>query len=91
MEKTVSATDAVRKFSEILNSIKYRGDRYTVLRGGKAVASISPAAASTRSLGELRRLLKSLPPLGGEAESFKKDLKEIIRHQPLMPDKNRWA
>jgi hypothetical protein len=30
MEKTISATDAVRKFSEILNSIKYRGDLYFI-------------------------------------------------------------
>jgi hypothetical protein len=31
MEKVVSATDMVRKFSEILNSIKYKGDCYTVV------------------------------------------------------------
>lgn len=93
MEKTVSATEAVRKFSEILNSIKYRGNHYTILRGGKPVASISPVESSLkeRTLGELKELLKKLPRLGDEAERFEKDLKEIIEHQPYMPEKNRWA
>jgi antitoxin (DNA-binding transcriptional repressor) of toxin-antitoxin stability system len=36
--KTITATEAVRKFSEILNSIKYAGADYTIMRGGKPVA-----------------------------------------------------
>ncbi len=93
MEKTVSATEAVRKFSEILNSIKYRGNHYTILRGGKPVASICPVEMpiKERTLGELRELLKKLPRLGDEAERFERDLKEIIKHQPSMPEKNKWA
>ncbi|NOZ68610.1 MAG: hypothetical protein GXP46_05075 [Deferribacteres bacterium] len=92
MGKTVSATEAVRKFSEILNSIKYRGNHYTVLRGGKPVASISPVETPLRerTLGDIKALLKKLPRLGDEAEKFEEDLKEIIKHQPLMPEKNRW-
>jgi len=93
MEKTVSATEVVRKFSEILNSIKYKGNHYTILRGGKPVASICPIELpkKERTLGELKELLKKLPGLGDEAERFKKDLKEIIKHQPYMPEKNRWV
>ncbi len=93
MEKTISATEVVRKFSEILNSIKYKGDHYTILRGGKPVASISPAEtpAKGRTLGDLKELLKRLPHLDDEAERFEKDLKEIIKHQPYMPEKDQWA
>ncbi|MEK6692478.1 MAG: antitoxin [Nitrospirota bacterium] len=93
MGKPVSATEAVRKFSEILNSIKYRGDHYTIIRGGKPVASISPVETETRgrSLGDLKELLKRLPSLGDESERFEKDLKEIRRHQPSMPGKDRWV
>ncbi len=93
MAKTISATDVVRKFSDILNSIKYRGNHYIILRGGKPVASISPVEklAKEKTLGELRELLKKLPRLGDEAERFAKDLKEIIKHQPLMPEKDQWA
>ncbi len=93
MEKTINATEAVRKFSEILNSIKYRGNHYLIVRGGKPVASISPVEVSVkeRSLGELKELLKKIPRLGDEAEKFEVDLKEIIKHQPSMPEKSRWA
>lgn len=93
MEKTVSATEVVRKFSEILNSIKYRGNHYTIMRGGKPVASICPveSPAKGKTLGELKELLKKLPRLGDEAERFEEDLKEIIKHQPLMPEKSKWA
>lgn len=93
MEKEVSATEVVRKFSEILNSIKYRGDHYTIMRGGKPVASISPVEThlKERTLGELRGLIKKIPRLGDEAARFEEDLKKIVRGQPSLPEKDRWA
>jgi antitoxin (DNA-binding transcriptional repressor) of toxin-antitoxin stability system len=93
MEKVVSATEAVRKFSDILNSIKYRGESYTVVRGGKPVASISPVEApgKKRLLRELKELAKNMPPLGEEADRFGRDLKEIRKHQPSVPKGNKWA
>jgi len=93
MEKRISATEAVRKFSEILNSIKYKGERYTVIRGGKPVASIRPVETPIKEkfLGELRELLKSVPKLGDEAEKFEEDLKEILKLQPFAPKENKWA
>lgn len=93
MDKTITATEAVRKFSEILNAVKYSGNHYTVLRGKKPIAFISPAEehVKERTLGELKGLLAKLPRLGEEAGYFEKDLKEIIKRQPPMPEKNRWA
>ncbi len=93
MAKTISATDVVRKFSDVLNSIKYKGNHFIILRGGKPVASISPVEKpiKERTLGELKELLKKLPRLGDEAERFERDLKAIIKHQPLMPEKNQWV
>jgi antitoxin (DNA-binding transcriptional repressor) of toxin-antitoxin stability system len=88
MTKTITATEAVRKFSEILNSIKYAGNDYTVMRGGKPVATIH---AKALTLGDLAGLVKSLPALGDEAERFKKDLKETRKRQPHMPEKVKWA
>ncbi len=29
--RAVSATEAVRSFSELLNNVRYRGDRYTIV------------------------------------------------------------
>lgn len=91
MTKTINATEAVRRFSEILNSIKYKGDRYTVVRDGKPVASITPVDKSVKemTLGDLAGLLKTLPNLGDDAELFRKDIKDALRHQPLLPEKHR--
>ncbi len=93
VEKMVSATDMVRRFSEILNSIKYKGDSYTIVRGGKPVASIRPAQAplKERTLGELKALLKNIPRLGSESESFDHDLKKLRKDQPSMPKDDQWA
>jgi prevent-host-death family protein len=93
MMKTITATEAVRKFSEILNSIKYAGADYTIVRGGKPVATIRPAEdrAKELTLGDLAALVKSLPALGDEAERFKKDVREAHKHQPHVPEKDKWA
>jgi prevent-host-death family protein len=93
MTKTITATEAVRKFSEILNSVKYTGRDFTVTRQGRPVATIRPAATHARSLtlGDLPGLVQTLPVLGDEARRFKKDLKESRKHQPPMPEKDRWA
>jgi prevent-host-death family protein len=93
MEKIVSATEAVRKFSEILNSIRYRGESYTIVRGGKPIASISPVETSSRKrlLGELREMVKDIPHLGAEGDRFGRDLRDILKHQPPMPKEDKWA
>jgi len=93
MEKAVSATEAVRRFSEILNSVKYQGESYTIVRGGKPVASISPVETlpKRKFLRDLRELVKDLPRLGKEADRFGKDLKEIRKHQPTLPKEIKWG
>ncbi len=90
--KSISATEAVRRFSELLNSIKYKGERYTILRGGKAAASIGPAEPSgrARTLADLKEIMGQLPSLGDEAARFEKDLRELVRRQPRMPRRSRW-
>jgi len=92
MEKIVSATEAVRKFSDILNSVGYRGESYTIIRGGKPVASISPIKPSARInlLKGLKDLAGNIPQLGEEAERYEKDLKEIRKHQPSIPKESKW-
>ena len=89
MEKRVSATEAVRKFSELLNSIKYRGDRYTILKGGKPVAFIGPLESSFKgkTIRDLKDLVEKLPRLGHEATKFNEDLAKILKQQPKMPEK----
>ena len=92
MRKTISATEAVRKFSDILSHVHYKGDTYTIVRGGKSVASISPVARSLKgkNLGELKILLAAVPRLGVEAEAFEADVRAARQDQPPLPKGSRW-
>jgi antitoxin (DNA-binding transcriptional repressor) of toxin-antitoxin stability system len=87
MRKKISATEAVRKFSEILSQVHYKGDSYTVVRGGKSVASILPVGQplGTKNLGELKNLLATIPKLGPEAEAFESEIKTARDNQPVLP------
>lgn len=93
MGKKITATEAVRKFSDLLNNIRYRGSRYTILKGGKPIAAVGPVGEFTaeRTLGELPELLEALPRLGEEAKSFETDFEEILKSQPAMPTEKPWA
>lgn len=92
MRKTINATEAARAFSELLNSVKYKGESYTVIRGGKPAAAIVPveASSSRRTLRELPAILDALPKLGKDAERFARDVAEGIRTQPPAPESTAW-
>ena len=53
----VTATDAARRFADLLDSVEHDGERYTIIRHGRAVAQIEPVSrgrgAETKDL--LRR------------------------------------
>lgn len=74
MKLAISVTDVLRNFSDYINRVAYRGERFILVRGGKPVAELSPVPAGTR-LGDLPSLLDSLPRLSGEeAGAFSEDL-----------------
>ena len=93
MARAITATDAVRKFSDLLNTIRFKGARYTILRGGKPIATLGPAMATDHesTLGDLTQILMRLPKLGDEATTFNKDLRAIARKQPTLPKGRPWA
>ena len=92
MEKRISATQAVRDFSEVLNTIKFKKVHYIIERGGKPIASMKSIDEKIDSitLGELKNLLKKLPRLDKELDAFVSDLEEIFRNQPLMSAGDLW-
>ena len=57
--REVTATEAARRFSELLDSIEHEGERYVITRRGRRVASIVPAAKPNGA--ELSRLLRAQP------------------------------
>lgn len=92
MARTISATDAARSFSDLLNRVGFQGERYTIVRGGKAVACLTPTTSpATMRLGDLPALLKRLPSLGKEASAFARDASRAGRRAPGLPRKAPWA
>jgi prevent-host-death family protein len=45
--KQLSATDASRRFSEVLDEVEAGGESFVVVRHGRAVATIGPATGGT--------------------------------------------
>ena len=92
MEKRISATRAVRDFSEILNTIKFQGVHYIIERGGKPIASMKSIddKIDPLALDDLKGLLKQLPKLEEELDAFSSDLDEISENQPLMSMGDLW-
>ncbi|MDP9301552.1 MAG: type II toxin-antitoxin system Phd/YefM family antitoxin [Actinomycetota bacterium] len=52
--REISATDAARRFAEMLDAVEHEGESFLVRRNGRAVARIEPAAGATgRSVKDL--------------------------------------
>jgi prevent-host-death family protein len=51
--RQLSATDAARRFSDVLDSVESEGESFVVVRRGRPIATIGPAFAGTgRALKE---------------------------------------
>jgi hypothetical protein len=84
---SISATDAARNFSELVNRVRYRRQSFLVERGGRAVCEINPVYEATGFNGaDLARLLNSLPE---PAESYLDAVEEATRKQPPA-EESRW-
>ncbi len=90
MATRLTVTETARNFSEILSRVRFKGERFVLLRGGKPVAELGPTdAALPVRLGELSEILNALPHLEpGDAEQFARDLEsgiEAIGTTPPAP------
>jgi len=45
--RQLTATDAARKFADLLDSVESKGETFVVVRRGRAVATIGPATSGT--------------------------------------------
>jgi antitoxin (DNA-binding transcriptional repressor) of toxin-antitoxin stability system len=91
MIQRASVTDVIRNFSDYINRVVYRGERFLLVRGGTSVAELSPVPAGRR-LGELPALLESLPRLdAGDAEALAAELEEARARLGDGPPGDPWA
>ena len=90
MRIAASVTDVLRNFSDYINRVVYRGERFVLIRGGKEVAELGPVPAGTR-LGDLAALLESLPDLDdASARSFEADLDEARAELSVHGPDDPW-
>lgn len=83
MRSRISATAAVRSFSELLNRVRYRGESFVVERGGKPICEILPASHPRFSGSELATLLRSLPKPDAE---YLEIVDALATKQPSVAD-----
>jgi len=87
---TLSVTEMVRGFSDYVNRVAYRGERFILVKGRKPVAELRPLPAG-RLLGELEGVLRSLPVLTpDEASDFAADIEEARRRLPQEGSRDPW-
>jgi antitoxin (DNA-binding transcriptional repressor) of toxin-antitoxin stability system len=89
MRRTVSVTEAARHFADYINRVAYKGESFTLMRGKKPVAELTPSPRGRR-LGELPAMFASLPHLDpGDADAFAADIEaaraELARHPVRDP------
>lgn len=83
MKLPISATEAVRSFSELMNRVHYRGESFVVERGGKPICEIIPAAPPRFRGSDLANLLRSLPK---PDEDYLTLVEDLTTKQPTVVD-----
>lgn len=87
---SLSVTEMVRGFSDYINRVAYRRERFILLKGRKPVAELRPLP-SGRLLSELEELLRSLPVLSdAEAADFAADIEEAATRLPREELTDPW-
>lgn len=82
----ITVTELARGLSEFINRATYRREEFLIVRGGKPVATLSPAPAGVR-IGDLAQVLSNLPHLSDEElDGFESDVTEArnAQNQPVV-------
>lgn len=86
MKSEITATEAARRFSEVVNRVRYRNETFIVKRGGEPVCEIVPVRSSPFVGRDLAELLRSLPHPG---KAYLDAVEEHVRKQPKV-EKSKW-
>lgn len=69
--KDISATEAARRFSEVLDAVEHRRESFVISRKGRPIARLEPTSAANGAT--VRELLGMLP----SDPSWEADLREL--------------
>ena len=87
-DEVLSATDASRSFSKLLNDVE-AGGRFLIQRRGRAICAMAPPPVESRKVSECVALLRGRPPVLLD-EGFGDDLADLIDGEPLT-EPPKWA
>jgi hypothetical protein len=79
----ISATQAARTFSALLNRIHYRGEAFVIERGGEAICAMTPVQPPRFTGADAVSLLRSLP---NPDKGFWDYVEEATRQQATLPE-----
>ena len=71
--RQITATEAARRFSEVLDDVEHAGATFVITRGGRPVASLGPASAGNAAA--LKAVLHRYRPDPAWAD----DIREVRR------------
>jgi antitoxin (DNA-binding transcriptional repressor) of toxin-antitoxin stability system len=88
---TLTVTELARHFSDYINRIAYKGEHFVLVKGRKPVAELKPVPKG-KTLGELPRLLASLPSLPKEDLAvFSRDVAMVRESASKEGLKDPWG
>jgi len=92
MRSHPTVSEVARNFSEYIDRVAHRGERFLVMKDQKPVAELRPVEAEGPRLRDLPRLLASLPHLGpGDVDAFESDLTDARRELDKLPPRDPWG
>ena len=80
--KELSATEAARRFSEVLDAVEHDGETFVVRRNGKTIARIEPARANGAAVKKLLKRMPNDPDWAREIRDLRKSLPVQEREWP---------
>jgi antitoxin (DNA-binding transcriptional repressor) of toxin-antitoxin stability system len=85
----MNVAEAEKRFGELVNKVYNEGISVDLERDDKVIARLTPAKlCSPLTVGELNAFLRSLPPLGDDADEFAQDIRAIRAEFPA--EANPW-
>lgn len=87
----LSVTELARNFSEYLNRVAFRGERFVLTRGKREIAELRPRHRRVL-LRDLPELLSAAPRLTArEAAAYERDIEESRRAAAAFPVRDAWT
>lgn len=81
----ITATELAKNLSDILNRVKYKGERFEVRRNGETVALLGPRVPDTVvTFGDLVDLIRNGPR---PDEEWAADMEAYLAERPLLDPK----